>query len=39
MFPFGVQIKGFIVGLLMAYLVIPWVQRFIASRSSAAPAQ
>jgi len=36
MFPFGIQIKGFIIGLLAAYFVIPWVQRFIASRSSAA---
>jgi len=38
MMPFGIQLKGFIIGLLMAYLVIPWVQRFIASRSSAAPS-
>jgi antibiotic biosynthesis monooxygenase (ABM) superfamily enzyme len=38
MLPFGIQIKGFIIGLLMAYLVIPWVQRFIASRSASAPS-
>jgi antibiotic biosynthesis monooxygenase (ABM) superfamily enzyme len=38
MLPFGIQIKGFIIGLLMAYLVIPWVQRMIASRSAAAPS-
>jgi antibiotic biosynthesis monooxygenase (ABM) superfamily enzyme len=37
--PFGIQIKGFIIGLLMAYLVIPWVQRLILTRTAkAAPA-
>lgn len=38
MLPFGIQLKGFIIGLLVAYLVIPWVQRFIVSRTSSAPA-
>jgi hypothetical protein len=38
MLPFGVQLKGFILGLLVAYLVIPWVQRFIVSRTSAPAA-
>jgi hypothetical protein len=39
MLPFGIQIKGFIVGLLFAYLLIPWVQRLILSRTAkAAPA-
>jgi antibiotic biosynthesis monooxygenase (ABM) superfamily enzyme len=37
MMPFGIQIKGFIIGLVFAYFVIPWVQRFFASRT-AAPA-
>jgi len=37
--PFGIQIKGFIIGLLMAYLVIPWVQRLILTRTAkAAPS-
>lgn len=34
MMPFGIQIRGFIVGLLMAYFVIPWAQRMIVSRTS-----
>ena len=39
MMPFGIQIKGFIIGLLMAYLVIPWVQRLILTRTAkAAPS-
>jgi len=38
MMPFGIQLKGFVIGLLMAYLVVPWVQRLIASRSHAAPS-
>jgi hypothetical protein len=38
MMPFGIQLKGFAIGLIMAYLVIPWLQRLIASRSSAAPS-
>ena len=37
MLPFGVQLKGFILGLLVAYLVVPWVQRMMVSRSSSAP--
>lgn len=37
--PFGIQLKGFIIGLLMAYLVIPWVQRLILTRTAkAAPS-
>lgn len=31
---FGIQLKGFIIGLLMAYFVIPWIQRALLSRSS-----
>ena len=38
MLMFGIQLKGFIIGLLVAYFVIPWVQRMLLSRS-AAPAQ
>jgi antibiotic biosynthesis monooxygenase (ABM) superfamily enzyme len=39
MMPFGIQLKGFIIGLLMAYLVIPWVQRLILTRTAkAAPS-
>jgi antibiotic biosynthesis monooxygenase (ABM) superfamily enzyme len=34
---FGIQLKGFLIGLLVAYFVIPWVQRMLLSRS-AAPA-
>lgn len=32
MFPFGIQIKGVIVGILIAYFVIPFVQRLIVAR-------
>lgn len=32
---FGVQLKGFLVGLLVAYFVIPWVQRALLSRTTA----
>jgi hypothetical protein len=35
---FGIQLKGFIIGLLFAYFLIPWVQRALLSRSSA-PSQ
>ena len=27
--PFGLQLKGVIVGILLAYFVIPWVQSFL----------
>jgi hypothetical protein len=27
MFPFGVQLKGFLVGLIFAYFVVPFLQR------------
>lgn len=35
MLMFGVQLKGFLVGLLVAYFVIPWVQRALLSRTTA----
>ena len=38
MLPFGIQVKGFIIGLVMAYLVIPWAQRIILSRTTRATA-
>lgn len=40
MLPFGIQLKGFAIGLIFAYLVIPWAQRMILSRTSktAAPS-
>lgn len=38
MFPFGIQIKGFIVGLLFSYLVIPFIQSKLLSRTAAPPA-
>lgn len=35
MLPFGLQVKGFVVGLLFAYFVLPWILGFInRSRSS-----
>jgi hypothetical protein len=38
--PFGLQLRGVIVGLLIAYFLIPFVQAFLAKRMSkgAAPA-
>lgn len=33
--PFGLDLKSVIVGVLVAYFVIPWVMGFIASRKSA----
>lgn len=27
MWPFGVQIKGFLIGLLFAYFVVPFLQK------------
>jgi hypothetical protein len=38
MFPFGIQIKGFIAGLLFAYLIIPFIQSRLAGRVSKPPA-
>lgn len=38
MFPFGIQIKGFIVGLLFAYLLIPFIQSRLLSRTAKPPA-
>jgi len=29
MLPFGIQIKGLVVGLLLAYFVLPWVLQFV----------
>lgn len=37
MFPFGIQIKGFIVGLLFAYLLIPFIQRTLTARTAKPP--
>ena len=34
MLPFGIQIKGFLIGLIFAYFVIPFLQNLIATRSS-----
>lgn len=31
--PFGLQIKSLIVGILLAWFVIPWVQGLFAPRS------
>jgi antibiotic biosynthesis monooxygenase (ABM) superfamily enzyme len=31
---FGLDIKSLIVGVLLAWFVIPWIQRMIASRSA-----
>lgn len=33
--PFGLQLKGVIVGLLMAWFLIPWIQGLMASRGPA----
>ena len=35
MLMFGIQLKGFVIGLLVAYFVIPWVQRTLLTRRSA----
>jgi len=32
---FGIQLKGFIIGLLVAYFVIPFIQRAMLSRTAA----
>lgn len=32
--PFGLDLKSLIVGVLVAYFVIPWVMGFVASRKS-----
>lgn len=34
MLPFGIQLKGLIIGLLLAYFVVPWVQAALSSRMS-----
>ncbi len=33
MLPFNVQVKGVIVGILIAYFLIPWVQSLLMNRS------
>ena len=33
--PFGLDLKSIIVGALIAYVVVPWVMGFVASRKSA----
>lgn len=30
----GIQIKGLIIGLLLAYFAIPWVQRMMINRTA-----
>jgi len=32
--PFGIQLKGVIVGILIAYFLIPWVQGLWLSRTA-----
>jgi hypothetical protein len=34
MLMFGIQLKGFIIGILVAYFVIPFIQRSLSSRST-----
>lgn len=34
--PFGVQLKGFIVGVLFAMFVVPWIQSLLARNRPAA---
>lgn len=35
MLPFGIQLKGFIVGLIVAYFVLPWIMGLVSrSRTS-----
>lgn len=36
--PFGLQMKSVLVGILLAWFVIPWVQGLLSSRGPAAPA-
>jgi antibiotic biosynthesis monooxygenase (ABM) superfamily enzyme len=36
--PFGLDLKSLIVGILLAWFVIPWVQGMIAPRAPAATA-
>lgn len=33
--PFGLQLKSLIVGILIAYFVIPWVQQMLAGATGA----
>ena len=41
MLPFGIQLKGFIIGIIFAYLVVPFLQAQLSGLSSrrAAPSQ
>lgn len=34
MFPFGVQIKGFLIGLIFAYFVLPFLQRLFINKTA-----
>jgi antibiotic biosynthesis monooxygenase (ABM) superfamily enzyme len=36
--PFGLDIKSLIVGILLAWFVIPWVQGLLAPKAPASPA-
>jgi hypothetical protein len=36
-FPFGIQAKGFILGILFSFLVVPFVQRILMARKPSAP--
>lgn len=36
--PFGIQVKGLVVGIVFAYWVLPWLLGFINSRNTPASA-
>jgi antibiotic biosynthesis monooxygenase (ABM) superfamily enzyme len=36
--PFGLDIKSLIVGILLAWFVIPWIQGMIVNKRTPAPA-
>ena len=36
--PFGLQLKSLIIGILIAYFVIPWIQGMLAPRQPAPAA-
>jgi len=36
--PFGLDLKSVVLGIILAWFIIPWVQRMIMSRKSPAPA-
>jgi hypothetical protein len=36
--PFGLDLKSVIVGVVVAYFVVPWVMGFISARKSAGTA-